>query len=115
MKNSRANALNRKPEYLENKKHISHAILKIDESGLLYNQPQLAAALRVGNTQEVSWLRAAYKKDIIAKAIMKNILRDSQFSKDKNRVLLYQGLIYVPNPLRKDVISQNHNSLKTGY
>ena len=49
MENGRANILSKKSKYLENKKYISHTILKIDESGLLYNQPQLAAALRVGN------------------------------------------------------------------
>ena len=50
MENGRANALNKKLEYLKNKKHVSHTILRTNKLGLLYNQPQLTAALRVRNT-----------------------------------------------------------------
>ena len=48
----------------------------------------------------------------MAKTIRKDIPKDSQFIKDKNGVLRYQGLIYVLNFLKKEIISQNHNSLK---
>jgi hypothetical protein len=41
--NARVDALSRKLEYLENKTHPSHTILKEDEDGLVFNHKVIAA------------------------------------------------------------------------
>ncbi len=43
--NARADALSRKPEYLENKTHVSRAILKSDKDNLTFNHIELAAIM----------------------------------------------------------------------
>ena len=45
--NEKADILNRKPEYYENKKYISHVILTIGELGLEYNKSQLTATIKL--------------------------------------------------------------------
>ncbi len=45
--NARANALSRKPEYLENKTYVSRAILKSDGDDLTFNHMELAAIMVV--------------------------------------------------------------------
>ncbi len=44
-KNARADALSRKPEYLENKTYVSRAILKSDRDDLTFNYIELAAIM----------------------------------------------------------------------
>ncbi len=44
-KNARADTLSRKPEYLNNKTHVSRAILKSDKDNLTFNHIELAAIM----------------------------------------------------------------------
>ena len=44
---TRADTLNRKPEYLENKTHPSYAILRIKPDGLVFNTIELAIISRL--------------------------------------------------------------------
>jgi hypothetical protein len=44
-KNARADALSRKPEYLNNKTYISRAILKSDKDNLTFNYIELAVII----------------------------------------------------------------------
>ena len=47
LENTRADALSRKPEYLENKTHPSYAILKVEPDGLVFNTIELTVILRL--------------------------------------------------------------------
>ena len=113
--NGRADALSRKPEYLENKRHVSHAILTADESGLHYNTPQLAATVRIEPNEWDKEIRRAYRTDAMAKSMHKKIPDESKFTRDEQGMLLFQGLVYIPVSKRKDVIERHHDTQEAGH
>ena len=47
LENTRADALSRKPEYLENKTYPSYAILKAEPGGLVFNTIELTTISRL--------------------------------------------------------------------
>ena len=113
--NGRADALSRKPEYHENKKHVSHAILTAGESGLEYNKPQLAATVRLGISDWQNELKQAYQKDAMTRQLGKGIPEGSKFVRDEQGMFLFQGLVYVPVTKRKKVIETHHDTREAGH
>ena len=47
LENTRADVLNKKLEYLENKTYSSYAILKVKPDGLVFNNTELTIILRL--------------------------------------------------------------------
>ena len=113
--NGRADALSRKPEYLENKRHVSHAIFRKEKSGLVNNTPQLALVMRVEPSEWAEEIRKAYRKDAMAKSMEKEIPAESKFTRDKQGMLVFQGLVYIPVTMRKNVIRQHHDTRDMGH
>lgn len=107
--NARADALSRKPEYLSNKTHPSHAILKAEGDGLVYNVRQLAVIERMGTSALEDLIREGYKGDLMAET------EGPDFSKNNQGLILFQGRIYIPSSVRKAFVTEFHGLPAHGH
>jgi len=102
--NARADALSRKPEYLENKTHPSHAILKEDEDGLVFNHEVIAATtMTITRHEEFDKM---YETDELAKS--EKVARI-------NGKILWNDRIYVPEQVREDLVRTIHELPAHGH
>ena len=70
----------------------------------------LAVTFRVENNTFVERLRAVIQEDKITQNILKELsLGGVKEFAEKDKFLLFQGKIYVPIKLRKEVIIKQHN------
>ena len=118
--NARADALSRRADYLQNKKDISHAILKYGQEGNMeYNTQVLAATFTIENTVRVQQIKAAYEKDETTRAWLRelpdSLPKDPSFATTPEGLLLFNGLVYVPSGLRADIFSERHEDTTSGH
>src|SRR5437763_16721108 len=88
-----ADAISCRPDYLQGKEPVSHAILTQEKDYLTINQANISANLIIiANNLETN-IKKAYKNDTIAQ----NILQDlpTHFDITPNGLIQYKGLIYV--------------------
>jgi hypothetical protein len=111
--NARADALSRKPEYLSNKTHESHAILKQDGETLVFNRQQLAATSRLQQGAFTQDIHRGYAKDQVALRALEG--NKAGFSKDNNGTILFRGKVYIPSTIREDFIKEQHELPAHGH
>jgi transposase InsO family protein len=111
--NARADALSRKPEYLENKTHESHAVLKQDGDSLVFNRKEIATMDINANDSWTQRIKNEYDKDTIAQA---NLEKPGEgFSKSSQELLLFQKRVYVPSRIRRELVQEWHELPAHGH
>jgi hypothetical protein len=110
--NARADALSRKPEYLENKTHVSRAILKSDGDDLTFNHMELAATMVVTTDHWTPRFKQQYDKDAVAKAQLQK--PQTPFT-IHDGILRFSGRVYVPAHLRKEFVAYEHGLPAHGH
>jgi hypothetical protein len=118
--NTRADALSRRADYMENREAVSHAIFQRNPDGELENNhATIAATFRIENTERVQRIRTAYEKDEITKAWLKelpsSLPEDPSFTTTPEGLLLFNGLVYVPSGLRAEIVIENHEEPTAGH
>ncbi|EDO01784.1 hypothetical protein SS1G_04259 [Sclerotinia sclerotiorum 1980 UF-70] len=106
--NARADTLNRKPEYLQNKTHESHTILKQDGDTLVHNKPQLAATSGINYDTIKDIIKTEYSTDTTAKRIL--AIPDNperEFTIEDGFIHFYSKL-YIPSNLAKDYVIKQY-------
>lgn len=89
-------------------------ILQANSDGTLGRTQRVCATTIVNDTMSES-IRAALQNDTLATNVLANPEQyEPQWTKD-NGMLLFQGLLYVPTPCRKDVIRSCHDSALAGH
>ncbi len=113
-KNVRADALSRRPDYLENKTHESRAIFKESKTGMLeYNRNQLATMTRVEGDGYSQQIKDAYPTDATAARQEKQL--EHGFTRKQDGILLFKGLVYIPSGMRKDFVKEQHELPAQGH
>jgi hypothetical protein len=113
--NARADALSRKPEYLNNKKHESRAILKQEEDSLVFNIQHLAATVSspLHTEQWTERFKKQCETDTMAREQLKKPRGD--FGLNPHGLLLFQERAYVPSGLRKELVEHEHGLPAHGH
>ena len=109
--NVRADALSRRPDYLSNKTHERRAILEATEEGLIH--PQVAAISKAPEFIFEKTLREAYEKDTTVRGT--EIWGSSQFKKDDNGFWRFNGRIWIPEKIKKQVVQEWHELPMHGH
>ncbi len=105
--NSRADALSRRADYIENKKQVSHAIFQAQEDGtLLHNQQSLSSMFIVEETPRAAQIKAGYANDKIVQLVEQD---NSPFKKDNNGFVTLNNRVYVPTVEQNKIIQDTHN------
>ncbi len=110
--NGRADALSRKPEYVSNKTHPSHAILRLEGDTLVANTQQIAATMIVQEDEWTEKIKAGYASDAVARKQLEDPVGD--FS-NHNGLLLFQKRVYVPTGIRKELVQHEHGLPAHGH
>jgi hypothetical protein len=111
--NARADALSRKPEYLSNKTHESHAILKQEGDSLVFNKQQLAATSRLEQDAFTQGIHQGYAKDQVALRALKG--EETGFTKDSSGTILFHGKVYIPSTIRTTFVKEQHELPAHGH
>lgn len=113
--NAKADALSRRTDYLKDKPKTIQAILRTDTEGNLeYNRHVIAATLTIENRDFENKVRQALEQDTIAAEIMSDPENHQGFQV-YNRLLLFEGLIYVPTKCRQELVDNFHSSQIHGH
>jgi hypothetical protein len=109
--NARADALSRKPEYASNKTHESYAIFKKEGDSLVHNRTQLATTIRIKKTDVFKKLQDAPDKN--PEMGKDDFLRNKW--KCVSGVWIYNGKLYIPPSLRKEMVEEHHGLPAHGH
>jgi len=114
--NGRADALSRRADHREDSKEKTPwSILKQNDDGSLeYNHRITASSLTITYEDGEKAIKEAYKEDTWAQHVLKEPPRDTKIT-IKEGVILMDGLIYVPQSLRREVFAQHHDTKVMGH
>jgi RNase H-like domain found in reverse transcriptase/Reverse transcriptase (RNA-dependent DNA polymerase)/Integrase zinc binding domain/Chromo (CHRromatin Organisation MOdifier) domain len=113
--NGRADALSRRADHRVGNKHQAYTILMEDSDGTLrYNHRKETNSLTIRNEDWEKRVKEAYKEDPMARIVMNKPPSNSRIQV-KEGIILMEGLIYVPQSLRKEVFEQYHIAKAMGH
>jgi hypothetical protein len=110
--NARADALSRKPEYLENKTHESHAIFRQEGDSLVFNSAQLATITSLQDDYLEKQVQEHYGNDSTAKRVLE---RPGEGFTIRDKVIYFHGKIYIPSTLAKQFTQEQHELPAHGH
>ncbi|APA12632.1 hypothetical protein sscle_09g074020 [Sclerotinia sclerotiorum 1980 UF-70] len=113
--NARADALSRKPEYLQSKTHESRAILKQYGDVLVHNKLQLTATSGVNYDTIKDIIKTEYSTDATAKRILAIPDNPERGFTIENGFIHFHGKLYIPSSLAKDYVTEQHELPAHGH
>lgn len=90
------------------------AILRQNQFGEIEYNHRVAATLRTDNTDFERKVREALARDQVAQDILENLDNEEDFE-ERDGMLTYQGLIYVPASCRKELVDEFHGAQPHGH
>lgn len=111
--NARADALSRKPEYLQNKTHESHAVLKQEGDSLVYGRQELAATIIRAADLFSKKIKQAYDKDATAMRVLSS--KDDTNFTIEGGLILFHGKVFIPQGIRKEFVKEQHGLTAHGH
>jgi hypothetical protein len=110
--NVKADALSRQADFMRKTEH-KEALLKEGANSLEYSN-KIAMVLEViKDTAIEQQIREAYKEDIGAQRAL--TLENELFRPDKTGLIRFQGVVYLPEKVRKVLTKQLHEEPTTGH
>lgn len=115
--NTQADALSRRADYFQGKETVEYSILKRNQQGELeYNHTELSATIEIQPETWMKRIQNEYEKDTMAKVLAENKERNPRIDQDKEtKVLTFDGLVYVPTPLREELVKEVHGAPGHGH
>ena len=112
--NARADALSRRSDFVKGEVKMKGPILQKNADSTLGRTQRVCATTIVNDTMSKS-IRVALLNDTLAADVLSDPEQyEPQWAQDDG-MLLFQGLLYVPTPCRKDVIRSCHDSALAGH
>lgn len=109
--NVKADALSRQAKYFQGKEDVSHAMFNIGDKGFTHNHMEAAPMIRI--TSDLNQrIKDAYQNDELAQ---QQLEQPSEGFANRNGLLTFNKLIYVPTALQNEVISMNHDEPGAGH
>jgi len=113
--NGKADALSRKAEYRKGLPKNEATILTKGKDGLIrLHQKTLATAMTISLPEATKEIKEAQEKDSLAQRVSKN-RQDHPSWTEEEGVLLFRGLIYLPEALRREYVSRIHGLPMHGH
>jgi hypothetical protein len=111
--NARADTLNRKPEYLENKKTYElYAIFRQEGNSLVFNSAQLAMITILRDNYLEKQVQRHYRNDSTVKQVLE---KPGEGFTIKDKVIYFHGKIYIPSTLAKQFTQEQYKLLAHGH
>ena len=111
--NTKADALSRRPDYMEERPEVKQSVLQQTEKGTLKYNHQVAATMTIRNDDLETRIKVAYAKDKQAQRILEGEQQGCTIS--GNGLILFQGLVYVPSQIKEEVIKGHHDGPTSGH
>jgi RNase H-like domain found in reverse transcriptase/Reverse transcriptase (RNA-dependent DNA polymerase)/Integrase zinc binding domain/Chromo (CHRromatin Organisation MOdifier) domain len=111
--NARADALSRRQDYSGKPTERPRAILKEKNQGMEYNHELLATISVVENKELEEQIKNAYPSDECAQRNTKQ--PEKNFTVDRQGILRFKGLVYIPAPIRQEFVRQQHSLPAHGH
>jgi hypothetical protein len=113
--NGKADALSRKAEYRKGLPNNEATILTKGKDGLIrLHGKTLALAMTASLDNATKEIKEAQEKDSLAQRVFKN-RKDHPSWTEEEGVLLFKGLIYLPETLRREYVSRIHGLPMHGH
>jgi hypothetical protein len=113
--NGRADALSRRADHREGPEAVPYSILRKCPDGTLeYNHQIQVNSLTIVDDEWEKGLRESYKEDKMASTILAKPPRESRITV-QDGIILVEGLIYVPQSLRRGIFEKYHNARTMGH
>jgi hypothetical protein len=100
--NARADAMSRREDYIKGEPKKGIQLLVQNADGTLQVN-KIAATSIVDATRLPDEIKEVLLRDLFAKTVRKNPEEHSNFE-DRNGLLLFEGLIYIPTRIREQVL-----------
>jgi hypothetical protein len=92
-----------------------YSIFRFNEDGTIeYNHRRMAASLIVSNEKAEDAFKKVYQKDTVAQQLLRIPPSDTKVT-IKQRIILMNGLVYVPQLLQQEIFSQHHETKTAGH
>lgn len=114
--NGQADALSRRPDYELQGKTVEPAILRQNSDGsLIYNHQVLAATIELTEDPLIQKIIKATKTDKIIQEMLENSADNENLSTDERGLVYLRNLIYIPEPMRTEIIARHHDDPMHGH
>jgi hypothetical protein len=111
--NARADAISRREDYMKGEPKKGIQLLVQNADGTLQVN-KMAATSIVDATRLPNEIQEALLRDSFAKTVRENPEEHANFE-DRNGLLLFEGLIYVPTRIREQVLQAFHDGPIRGH
>lgn len=115
--NERADALSRRPDHEEGIKKPEPALLKLNKEGHLEYNPQIAVLAATMETTTDSELQDKIVEETLKDDLIQSLIKneDDKVTATETGLVFWYGLIYVPRPVRNEIIRLHHDTLISGH
>ena len=108
--NAKADALSQRSDYMKNKSQMIQSVLSQQWDEIItYNTQTITTTMIIINNELKNTIWAGYLKDKQAQRVLEQLTEG--FERISNSLILFKGLVYVPEHQQKDIIQMYHNEL----
>src|SRR2546430_3116847 len=101
---------------MQGKEPRQNTILRLNRKGdLEYNHPELSITMIVQPGTWIERIQDAYVTDTMAETLRDQLNMNPRISKANQGTLMWDGLIYVPTKLRKQLVKELHEEPSNGH
>jgi hypothetical protein len=115
-KNSRADVLSRRADYMYSKPEPSYAIFDMQGNTIVYNRPEInTISIETNNKTELQAICRAYPGDTAAQQILNNLDKYKIYRITTDRTILFEEQVYIPKNIRNQVVQARHGAIPYSY
>jgi hypothetical protein len=111
-KNSRADILSRKADYICSKPEPSYTIFDIQGNTIVYNCPEInIISIETNNKTELQAICKVYPGDTAVQQILKNLEEYKIYRITTERTILFEEQVYIPKNIRNQVVQVQYSTI----
>jgi hypothetical protein len=115
-KNSRADILSRRADYIYSKPEPSYTIFDIQGNTIVYNCPEInIISIETNNKSELQIICNIYPRDTAAQRILNNLDKYKIYRITTERTILFEEQVYIPKNIKNQVVQTRYNTILYSY
>jgi hypothetical protein len=115
-KNSRADILSRRADYICSKPEPSYTIFDIQGDTIVYNYPEInIVSIETNNKTELQAICKVYPRDTAAQQILKNLEEYKIYRITTERTILFEEQVYILKTIQNQAVWARYGTIPYSY
>jgi hypothetical protein len=115
-KNSRADILSRKADYIYSKPEPSYTIFDIQGNIIVYNCPEInTISIETNNKTELQAICKVYPRDTAVQQILNNLEKYKIYRITTERTILFEEQVYILKNIKNQVVRTRYSTIPYSY